>query len=148
MISKQVVGIFAIFWAFDRTRTSPSTLALQEIQSLREEVARTRDIVLSLEAVSSDCSWQVWTQGWLLKLSGLADILLVILLIWLASSRRASSASPAALTDSVEEDTTEALGSSDLSTEASVIPENPSSTSSRSSFPRPTRPSDLKKWRT
>ena len=84
-----IVGAFLIL---DQLRPRDPVLVLEEVQALRQEVARTRELVLELEASSGSCLWQLWGQGWLLRLSGLADLVLIFLLLrgWFQRRRETS----------------------------------------------------------
>ena len=58
-----------------RARPRDPALVLDELQALRREVARTRETVYELEATSGSCVWQLWGEGWLLRVSGIADLI-------------------------------------------------------------------------
>ena len=140
----------AIFWALDRLgQRSPPVIVLEEVQALREEVARTRSVVFELENSTGECSWQLWVQGWLLRLSGIADLILVLVLVrgWI---NRTQPSLP-------EPEPPPALNSG-VSVSELDDPKVPSSTGAsetssadspgRVGRSRPTRPSDLRAWRT
>ena len=151
MSSSHLVSIgLAIAWFVERHRPGPPILAPEEIQSLRDEVARTREAVLQLEELSGSCSLQLWVQGWLLRLSGLADLILIALLLWVWISRsRVPSATvlhPEALCDQEQLPSSSLI--SGVPSEASLGSESSTSAPSRPATARPTRPSDLKKWQT
>ena len=115
-----------------------------------DEVARTREAVLQLEEVSGTCSLQLWVQGWLLRLSGLADLILIVLLLWVWFTRsRVTSVAPP-LPEALCDQDRVASGSliSGVPSEASLGSESSTTTPLRPTSARPTRPSDLKKWQT
>ena len=140
--------LFDFVWLCEYLRPRDPLLVLEELQALRLEIARTRDLVYDLEASSGSCLWQLWGQGWLLRLSGLADLVLIFLLIrgWFQRHRE-----PADSAELLEEPSIRALPSSTtsvLSADSRVNEEgSESSTPSPVQGGRPTRPSDLRKWR-
>ena len=141
-----VVGAFLIL---DQLRPRDPVLVLEEVQALRQEVARTRELVLELEASSGSCLWQLWGQGWLLRLSGLADLVLIILLLRGWFQRRREISEPTLALGTLPSETQPSSVASVLSTDSGVQEEgSASSTASPSKLGRPTRPSDLKRWQT
>ena len=142
-------AIVCCIWVLDCLRPRDPALVLEEIQALRQEVARTRDLVYELEAASGTCVWQLWGQGWLLKLSGIADLVLIVLLVrgWFQRQRATLDSSSTLGTSDAG-----ALPSSTtsvLSADSRVEEEGSgSSTASPVRGGRPTRPSDLRKWQT
>ena len=142
----------AILWALDRLgQRTPPVIVLEEIQALREEVSRTRTVVFDLENSAGECSWQLWFQGWLLRLSGVADLILVIVLVrgWLSRPHfqvpppeplPALISGTAAAEPEPQQQGTSSAGVSETSTTT----DSPH----RVGRSRPTRPSDLRAWRT
>ena len=152
MISRQVLGCaVAIAWVWERVRPSPPILALEEVQALREEVARTRDAIVALEEASGSCNWQLWIQGHLLRLTGVADIVLILVLLWVwfSGTPRRGSAAVGALCDKSSEGPPWSSSASGRLTEPSAAGSETSTASpSKTARARPTRPSDLRKWQT
>ena len=105
-------AIFGFVWLCEHLRPRDPLPVLEELQALRLEIARTRDLVYDLEASSGSCLWQLWGQGWLLRLAGLADLVLIFLLIpgWFQRHRE-----PADSAELLEEPSIRALPSSTTS---------------------------------
>ena len=140
---------FAIaFWVERLLNRPPPVIVLEEVQALRAEVSRTREVVYELETAAGECTWQLWFQGWLLRCSGLADLVLIFLLIrgWLIRPRLLQA--PLELPPSLAVQETEAeLTASQLSTQV-IESEASSESPPRTGRTRPTRPSDRRAWAT
>ncbi|CAE7204167.1 unnamed protein product [Symbiodinium sp. CCMP2592] len=144
MSTSHLVSIgLAIAWFVERHRPGPPLLALEEIHSLRDEVARTREAVLQLEEASGSCSVQLWVQSWLLRLSGLADLLLVGLLLWVWFSTRARAAPAPESSAEALCDQSPGIGSGLISERLSETSLGSSSSTSPTSRPASAQMADL-----
>ena len=145
-----LAAFIGLTWLLDRARPRDPTLVLEELQALRAEVSRTRETVFELEAASGKCVWQLWGQGWLLRLSGLADLVLIYILVagWWGRRQQTHPSSPASATPALPSGSS--VRESVLSESSREDPEGSvsSSTNPARKLGRPTRPSDLKKWQT
>lgn len=122
----------------DRTPSISESLAVETSQ-LRVEIKEARTVVEELRAAGANCEWELWSQRWLLRLSGTCDLVLAAGLVW-TWIHRYPRREPVAVTDRRDS------SSSSSESEEAVQRPTPNLPSARgaSSKCRPTRPSDLK----
>ena len=125
-----------VLW-IDRTPLISESLAVETSQ-LRVEIKEARTVVEELRAAGANCEWELWSQRWLLRLSGTFDLVLAAGLVW-TWIHRYPRREPVAVTD-------RRYSTSSSESEEAVQRATPNLTSARgaSSKCRPTRPSDLK----
>ena len=148
------VALLCLSWAWLSERTHPRVV-LDEVATLRQEIQEAREVIHTFHVGVSGCEWKLWAQDWALRFSGALDLFLLTLLILQCLSRRVGSPrTDLALDDTGEADlppaalTEGALESTSL-TSSSARDSSPRTSATPSSTQRrPTRPSDLKRWRT
>ena len=149
----RTAALLCLSWSWISERTHPR-IVLEEVAGLREEIREAREVVALFSTEASSCEWQAWARDLALRVSGVIDLVLLVWLLVLTCTRR-SSTTPS--TPSLEplgdldEDTIPLKAPTSETTSlvgGTAEAESASSPSASAGRARPTRPSDLRRWRT
>ena len=147
----RTAALLCLSWSWVSERTHPQVV-LKEVAGLREEIREAREVIAGFTTEASSCEWKVWSRDWALKLSGLIDLVLLVWLLASTCSNRHRASSPLPASEPPEDSGEEPLPLKAPTPEALQgglgLGDGASSPPSSTGRGRPTRPSDLKKWRT